>query len=124
MGTGITEMDTHFIDGLADFLYQRYSRGSVCGRSAWYGVLSSWRSVLRAGLHRPTNNYSYLRFTMCFAACLVASAFSFQKSFTAKRIGVHRSRIRSPIQAWARSGGVLSPANFRLMVIIMGLRMR
>ena len=53
-------------------------------------IVTKW-----VGLLRPAKNYSCLRFTMSFAACLVAPAFSSRKFFPAKRIGAHRSRIRS-----------------------------
>ena len=78
---GLAEMDAHLVGGLADFLYQRGGRPPAlwpwwCLRSAWYGFLRSWRSFLRRGCAVRQINYSLLRFTMSFAACLVAPAFS------------------------------------------------
>ena len=55
----------------------------------------SWRSFLRTGLCRPVKNQSCLLFTISFAVCRVAPAFSSRKFFPSKRIGAHRSRIRS-----------------------------
>ena len=43
----------------------------------------------------PGKNQSCLLFTMSFAACRVAPAFSSRKFFPSKRIGAHRSKIRS-----------------------------
>ena len=58
--------------------------------------VSSLMVLLSPGGAVPSGkNYSCLRFTMSFAACLVAPAFSSRKFFPAKRIGAHRSRMRS-----------------------------
>lgn len=97
---GIAEMDTHLVGSLADFLYQRggvlrrSGRGGVCGLHGT-GFFAHGAPFSGRGCAVRQNNYSLLRFTMSFAACLVAPAFSSRKFFPAKRIGAHRSRIRS-----------------------------
>ena len=98
---GIRPLDVVLANELDDGCVRSGGRNTArelaerCLRSAWCGFLRSWRSFLRAGLLRPAKNYSCLRFTLSFAACLVAPAFSSRKFFPAKRIGAHRSRIRS-----------------------------
>ena len=97
---GLAEMDAHPVSGLSDFLYQRggvlrrSGRSGVCGLHGT-GFFAHGAPFSGRGLRRPAKNYSCLRFTMSFAACLVAPVFSSRKFFPAKRIGAHRSRIRS-----------------------------
>lgn len=97
---GIAEMDTHLVGSLADFLYQRggvlrrSGRGGVCGLHGT-GFFAHGAPFSGRGCAVRHKNQSCLRFTMSFAACLVAPAFSSRKFFPAKRIGAHRSRIRS-----------------------------
>ena len=46
-------------------------------------------------LYEETEKKEIERVYVVFADCLVAPAFSSRKFFPAKRIGAHRSRIRS-----------------------------
>ena len=97
---GLAEMDAHLVGGLADFLYQRggvlrrSGSGGVCGLHGT-GFFAHGAPFSGRGCAVRQNNQSLLRFTRSFAACLVAPAFSSRKFFPAKRIGAHRSRIRS-----------------------------
>lgn len=97
---GIAEMDMNLVGRLTDFLYHRRR---VSG--ALDAVTASATCIVRGSLFMallspngsvpPGKNQSCLLFTMSFAVCRVAPAFSSRKFFPSKRIGAHRSKIRS-----------------------------
>ena len=100
-GAGIAEMDPHLVGGPADFLYQRGGVFRRSGRSGACGLHDMGFFVHGApfsgrGCAIRQNSYSLLRFTMSFAACLVAPAFSSRKFFPSKRIGAHPECCQTP----------------------------
>lgn len=91
---GVAEMNAHLVGGLAGFLHKRgrVLRPSGRGCCLLGTGFAHGRFFLR-GL--PPAFQLGLRFTRSFAASLVAPAFSSRKFFPAKRIGAHRSSMRS-----------------------------
>lgn len=82
------EMHPYLIGGLADLLHQ--SGLSAAGKDGIAGHI-----LVAHGVLLPSNGFIQLFDTISFAAAFVTSAFSSRKFFPAKRIGAHRSKMRS-----------------------------